>query len=64
MTLVPKGLDDRPWFLGANVPGKKPTTLCYLGGMAGYIAELEKEINAGFTGFAVSPTKVLGAHAG
>jgi cyclohexanone monooxygenase len=55
MTLIPKGLDDRPWFLGANVPGKKPTTLCYLGGMAGYVAELDKEIEGGFPGFLMSP---------
>ncbi|MDQ1506988.1 MAG: hypothetical protein QOD57_4715 [Actinomycetota bacterium] len=51
MTLVPQGLDDRPWFLGANVPGKKQTTLTYLGGMAGYVAELEKEIAGGFPGY-------------
>jgi cyclohexanone monooxygenase len=58
MTLVPKGIEDRPWFLGANVPGKKPTTLCYLGGMAGYVAELEKEIGNGFAGFVVAPAPV------
>ncbi|MGQ0630173.1 MAG: flavin-containing monooxygenase [Sporichthyaceae bacterium] len=51
MTLVPQGLQDRPWFLGANVPGKKPSTLCYLGGMAGYVAELDKEVAGGFGGF-------------
>jgi cation diffusion facilitator CzcD-associated flavoprotein CzcO len=55
MTLIPQGLDDRPWFLGANVPGKKPTTLCYLGGMAGYVAELDKEIDRSFAGFDLTP---------
>lgn len=58
MTLVPQGLEDRPWFLGANVPGKKPTTLCYLGGMSGYVAEVEKEIAAHFDGFTLSPAPV------
>ena len=58
MTLVPKGIEDRPWFLGANVPGKKPTTLCYLGGMAGYVAELDKEIDSGFGGFVMTPAPV------
>jgi cyclohexanone monooxygenase len=58
MTLIPQGLDDRPWFLGANVPGKRPTTLCYLGGMAGYVAELEKEVGAGFGGFALDPVSI------
>jgi cyclohexanone monooxygenase len=55
MTLIPQGLDDRPWFLGANVPGKKPTTLCYLGGMAGYVGELDKELDGDFPGFTMSP---------
>jgi cyclohexanone monooxygenase len=58
MTLVPQGLDDRPWFLGANVPGKKPTTLCYLGGMAGYCAELDKETGGGFPGYEMSKAPV------
>jgi cyclohexanone monooxygenase len=58
MTLVPKGIEDRPWFLGANVPGKKPTTLCYLGGMAGYCAELDKEIGGGFPGYEMSKAPV------
>ncbi len=58
MTLVPQGLDDRPWFLGANIPGKKPAALCYLGGMAGYVAELDKEIGSGFPGYALSDAPV------
>ncbi|MBA3742799.1 MAG: NAD(P)/FAD-dependent oxidoreductase [Sporichthya sp.] len=58
MTLVPKGLDDRPWFLGANVPGKKQTTLAYLGGMAGYCAELDKERDGGFPGYAMRKAPV------
>jgi cyclohexanone monooxygenase len=53
-TLLPQGMGDRPWFLGANVPGKKPSTLCYLGGMAGYGAEVAKEIEAGFPGYRFS----------
>jgi cyclohexanone monooxygenase len=58
MTLVPKGLDDRPWFLGANIPGKKQTTLAYLGGMAGYCAELDKEIGGDFPAYEMSKTAV------
>lgn len=53
-TLLPQGMGDRPWFLGANVPGKKPSTLCYLGGMGGYSAEVAKEIEAGFPGYRFS----------
>ncbi|MGQ0625829.1 MAG: flavin-containing monooxygenase [Sporichthyaceae bacterium] len=58
MTLVPQGLGDRPWFLGANVPGKKQTTLTYLGGMAGYVAELDKEIADGFGGYSFAGVPV------
>ncbi|HVV09304.1 NAD(P)/FAD-dependent oxidoreductase [Amycolatopsis sp.] len=50
-TLLPQGMGDRPWFLGANVPGKKPSTLCYLGGLAAYRAEVDKEVDAGLPGF-------------
>ena len=38
--------------------GKKPTTLCYLGGMAGYCAELDKEIGGGFPGYEMSKAPV------
>jgi cyclohexanone monooxygenase len=64
MTLIPKGIDDRPWFLGANVPGKKPTTLCYLGGMASYVAELDKEIHGDYPGFTMSPASRSRSEAG
>jgi cation diffusion facilitator CzcD-associated flavoprotein CzcO len=53
-TLLPQGMGDRPWFLGANVPGKKPSTLCYLGGMAGYGAEVVKEVESGFPDYRFS----------
>lgn len=53
-TLLPQGMGDRPWFLGANVPGKKPSTLCYLGGMAGYGTEIAKEVESGFPGYRFS----------
>jgi cyclohexanone monooxygenase len=54
MTLIPQGLDDRPWFLGANVPGKKPSTLAFLGGMAAYKAEVAKDVENGFPGYDLS----------
>ncbi|CAN5648584.1 NAD(P)/FAD-dependent oxidoreductase [soil metagenome] len=50
-TLLEQGLGDRPWFLGANVPGKKATTLCYLGGMAGYVAAVTQEQADGFPSY-------------
>jgi cation diffusion facilitator CzcD-associated flavoprotein CzcO len=50
-TLLPQGMGDRPWFLGANVPGKKPATLCYLGGMKNYVDAVKREVADGFPGF-------------
>jgi cyclohexanone monooxygenase len=53
-TLLPQGMGDRPWFLGANVPGKRPSTLCYLGGMAGYVGEANKQAEEGFPGYVLT----------
>lgn len=50
-TLIGQGMEDRPWFLGANIPGKRPSTLCYLGGMAGYATAVNQEVADGFPGF-------------
>jgi cyclohexanone monooxygenase len=58
-TILEEGLGDRPWFLGANIPGKEPSTLCYLGGMAGYIAATKQETATGFPGFAFAGQPVL-----
>jgi cation diffusion facilitator CzcD-associated flavoprotein CzcO len=57
-TLIPQGIGDRPWFLGANVPGKTPSTLCFLGGMAGYVAQVDNEVSRRFDGFALAATPV------
>ncbi len=40
------------------MPGKKQTTLAYLGGMAGYVAELDKEIGGGFPGYEMTKAPV------
>ncbi|MEN2510318.1 flavin-containing monooxygenase [Gordonia polyisoprenivorans] len=53
-TLLKQGMGDRPWFLGANVPGKEPSALCYLGGMGGFIAAVDAEVAAGFPGYRFS----------
>ncbi|MCW2957509.1 MAG: Phenylacetone monooxygenase [Solirubrobacterales bacterium] len=57
-TLLPQGMGDRPWFLGANIPGKRPSTLCYLGGMAGYRAAIAQEAEAGYPGYAFGAAPV------
>jgi cation diffusion facilitator CzcD-associated flavoprotein CzcO len=58
-TILEQGLGDRPWFLGANIPGKEPSTLCYLGGMSGFIAATKQEAGAGFPGFVFAGQPVL-----
>ncbi len=55
-TLLTQGTTDHAWFLGANIPGKKPSTLFYFGGAGGYFAELDKETDAEFPGFVMTAT--------
>jgi cation diffusion facilitator CzcD-associated flavoprotein CzcO len=54
MTLIGKGIGDRPWFLGANIEGKTPSVLFYFGGAGAYFDELEQEAARGFSGFSPS----------
>jgi cyclohexanone monooxygenase len=58
-TILEQGLGDRPWFLGANVPGKEPSTLCYLGGMASFVEAIRQEADAGYPGFSFAGQPVL-----
>lgn len=41
------------WIFGANIPGKKPSVLFYLGGMANYIGILDDVERRGFEDFKV-----------
>jgi cyclohexanone monooxygenase len=50
-TIIANGLEDRPWFLGANIPGKPISVLFYFGGAGAYFDELAKEIAEGFQSF-------------
>lgn len=58
-TLLEQGLGDRPWFLGANVPGKKPSTLCYLGGLGNYVTAVNQEVEGGFSSYALDAAAAL-----
>ncbi|MEU2006296.1 flavin-containing monooxygenase [Rhodococcus sp. NPDC019627] len=58
-TLLEQGLGDRPWFLGANVPGKKPSTLCYLGGLGNYVAAVKQEVESGFSSYVLDAAHAL-----
>ncbi|CAN5258710.1 NAD(P)/FAD-dependent oxidoreductase [soil metagenome] len=53
-TLLAQGEADRAWFLGANIPGKTPSTLFYFGGAAGYFDELNKEASEEYPDFALT----------
>ncbi|GAA5161663.1 NAD(P)/FAD-dependent oxidoreductase [Pseudonocardia eucalypti] len=56
---IKAGLAVSSWFLGANIPGKKPSVLFYFGGAAAYFDDLEKVADRDFDGFAmVSPAGV------
>lgn len=41
------------WINGANVPGKPVTNMFYMGGMAAYMDEAEKETESGYPGFVI-----------
>ncbi|GAA3522627.1 hypothetical protein GCM10022222_00550 [Amycolatopsis ultiminotia] len=56
-TILHQG-EGRPWFLGENVPGKRPGTLCYLGGMGNYVAEVNKQVEDGFPGYVLTGSRV------
>jgi cation diffusion facilitator CzcD-associated flavoprotein CzcO len=53
-TIIANGLEDRPWFLGANIPGKPVSVLFYFGGAAAYFGELARVADADFEGLSVS----------
>jgi cyclohexanone monooxygenase len=53
-TIIANGLEDRPWFLGANIPGKPISVLFYFGGAGPYFDELAKEADGGFQSFAIT----------
>jgi cyclohexanone monooxygenase len=51
---IKAGLTVSSWFLGANIPGKKPSVLFYFGGAAGYFEELAQVADSDFAGFAMA----------
>jgi cyclohexanone monooxygenase len=50
---IKAGLTVSSWFVGANIPGKKPSVLFYFGGAAAYFAELDKVAEHDFDGFSI-----------
>lgn len=53
-TLLGKGLDVGTWFLGANIPGRKPSVLFYFGGADNYFKELRNSSESNFPGLRFS----------
>jgi cyclohexanone monooxygenase len=49
------------WIFGANIPGKKPSVLFYLGGLGNYRAILANVTAAGFEGFALETADTVDA---
>ncbi|MEU1183948.1 NAD(P)/FAD-dependent oxidoreductase [Streptomyces sp. NPDC005820] len=51
-TIFPRtSAQARAWFMGANVPGKRPEALVYMGGADRYYAELDELEANGYPGF-------------
>lgn len=55
-TVLGQGEAVGTWFLGANVPGKARVPVFYLGGVPGYLAELQGSADDEYSGFAFSRT--------
>ncbi|WP_206024666.1 hypothetical protein [Rhodococcus sp. 14C212] len=55
-TLFTKG---DSWIFGANIPGKKPSVLFYLGGLRNYRAVLAEVTDAGYRGFDVKSAEMV-----
>ena len=53
-TLLREGYKLTSWFLGTNIPGKKPMPLFYFGGAPRYFGELRQDIDEGFPGLKFS----------
>jgi cation diffusion facilitator CzcD-associated flavoprotein CzcO len=49
-TLIPKGLDDRPWFL-RRIPGKPLNVLFYFGGFVAYCDNVQGSLDNDLAGF-------------
>jgi cation diffusion facilitator CzcD-associated flavoprotein CzcO len=49
-TLIPKGLDDRPWFL-RRIPGKPLNVLFYFGGFEAYCDNVQASLDNDLAGF-------------
>ncbi|WP_022975771.1 flavin-containing monooxygenase [Nevskia ramosa] len=59
-TLLSEGSKLHSWFLGANIPGKKSAPLFYFGGAPRYFGEIDQEAQAGYPGFELSSSRVIG----
>jgi cyclohexanone monooxygenase len=51
-TLIPKGLDDRPWFL-RRIPGKPLNVLFYFGGFEAYCDNVQASLDHDLAGFTI-----------
>lgn len=59
-TLIPKGLDDRPWFL-RPIPGRPLNVLFYFGGFEAYCDNVQASLDNDLSGFTVGSPVSVGA---
>lgn len=55
MSLMPKA---KSWYMGANVPGKRPEIQPFIGGQLAYKAALDEEMEAGYPGMTLATSPV------
>ena len=56
-TVLTRAAEANSWFVGANIPGRKPTVLAWFGGAGPYFDRLEQEIASGFECFTARPAR-------
>lgn len=61
-TVLTKAAEANSWFVGANIPGRKPRVLAWFGGAGPYFDQLDNEVASGFASFSSrSVTSLAGA---
>ena len=50
-TLLGQAVEQKSWYMGANIPGKAHAPLHYFGGAEGYFKEMQHSLDSDFEGF-------------
>jgi len=54
-TILGGAVNQRSWYMGANIPGKTHAPMNHFGGSAAYFADIDRSLKEGFPGFDFTP---------